>query len=710
MTRRDDLFAGPGEIRVLCRSLDWGATPLGPVEGWPAALRTAVRLCLESRSTVAVWAGPGYTLVHNEGYVPVLGPKYPGALGRPLREVWPEVLDRIEDDFDQVARHGASRRYDEALFRIRREGGDEDAYFTYSLTPIRDDDGRVVGIFNALEEITRAVLDRTRREATQAFLLRLSDALRAVRDPAALRSVAARAVGRHLRVSAAGYADVEPDGDTAFAGGEFRDRRLPHARGPLRLSDFGAFADVIRRGEELFVEDAETDPRGAGGGRDALRALRTRSGAVVPFVHEGRLVTCLYALHARPRAWSAQERLVLREVAERTFAAVERARAEDALREADRRKDHFLAMLSHELRNPLAPIKNSVYVLQHAAPGGEPARRATEIIARQVDQLAHIVDDLLDVTRISRGKVQLQRGPLELNGLVQRTVDDLRGVLDAAGLELRLRLAPRPVTIDADWNRVAQVLGNLLQNAAKFTPHGGRVTVTVEVDGPGAGAADARQAVVRVADTGAGMPPEMLAHLFEPFIQADRTLHRSAGGLGLGLALVKGLVEQHGGTVEAHSAGLGHGAEFVVRFPVLRADEASPAPAPAGGAAGSGRCRILVVEDNVDAAESLQELLRLAGHEVAVAYDGPQGVAQARALRPDVVFCDLGLPGLDGFEVARALRGDPAACGTRLVALSGYALPDDVRRAAEAGFERHVAKPATLEKLIDALVGLAPSR
>ncbi len=847
MTRRDPLFDGPGEIRALCRAVDWAATPLGPVVAWPAALRTAVRLCLDSPSTVAVWAGPECTLIHNEGYIPVLGPKHPGALGRPLRDVWPEVLDVIRDDFDHVTRHGGSRHYAEAVYRIRRGDGVEDAYFTYSLTPIRDEDGRVVGVFNALEEITRTVLDRTRRDATQAFLLELSDALRVVREPAALRTVAAGAVGRHLRLAAAGYAELEPDGDTASAGGEYEDGRLPPARGRLRLSDLGAFADVIRRGEDLFVDDLRTDPRGAGGGLDALRAVRPRSAAVVPLARDGRVVACFYALHAEPRPWSPGERVVLREVAERSWAAVERAqaehalrrseeryrnlfesidegfciievlfdgeravdyrflqvnpafelhtalrnavgrtirelvpdheehwfetygrvartgapvrfqnssgplgrdfdvyafrvgepgqarvavlfnditqrrRAEEALREADRRKDHFLAVLSHELRNPLAPMKNCVYLLQRAVPGGDQARRATEIIARQVDQLAHLVDDLLDVTRITRGKIQLQRRPLELNELVQRTVEDQRGVLDAADLEVRLRLATGPVTIEADGNRVAQVLGNLLQNAAKFTPRGGRVSVTLEVD------VASRQAVVRVADSGAGMAPEMLARLFEPFAQADRTLDRSAGGLGLGLALVRGLVEQHGGTVEARSAGLGHGAEFAVRFPLVD-DPPPPAGPPAGvpssatdgpsptgatrpgGAATGGPRRVLVIEDNADAAESMQEMLQLAGYEVAVAYDGPDGVARARTFRPDVVFCDIGLPGLDGFAVARTLRADASAAGTRLVALSGYALPDDVQRAAEAGFERHIAKPASFEKLMDVLVGPAPSR
>ena len=372
------------------------------------------------------------------------------------------------------------------------------------------------------------------------------------------------------------------------------------------------------------------------------------------------------------------------------------ARANESLGEADRRKNQFLAVLSHELRNPLAPVKNGIWILDRVPPGSDQARRAREVIGRQVDHLAHLVDDLLDVTRITRGKIQLQRRRLELNELVRRTIEDHRAVFEDAGVTVLLEAAPTMVFVDGDPHRIAQVIGNLLQNAAKFTPDGGQVTVSVAVS------PSTREGVLRVADTGSGMAPDVVARLFEPFMQADTTLDRSQGGLGLGLALVKGFVEQHGGSVEARSVGVGRGSEFTVRLPL---DVGEPGERQRERVDGAGaRRRVLVIEDVVDAADTLRAMLELAGHEVVVAYDGASGLARARELHPEFVLCDIGLPGMSGYEVARAIRADESLKDVHLVALTGYALPDDLQRAAEAGFERHLAKPASLEAL-EAILG-----
>jgi PAS domain S-box-containing protein len=378
-----------------------------------------------------------------------------------------------------------------------------------------------------------------------------------------------------------------------------------------------------------------------------------------------------------------------------------RKRMEEALREADRRKNDFLAVLSHELRNPLAPIRNSTYILERAAPGGSQAKRAIEVIDRQTGQLARLVDDLLDVTRITRNRIQLQRETIELNELVRRTMEDQRSLFEKSQVHLELHPAPRLVLVNGDWNRLAQILGNLLQNAAKFTPRGGETRIAISAD------AAEKLAVIRVSDTGAGMAPEMVSRLFQPFSQADSTLDRSKGGLGLGLALVKGLVELHGGDVTAHSAGLGKGAEFVVRLPLAIEEAAAPQP---GESVTRRRRRVLVIEDNVDAADSLREVLEFREHEVAATYNGPEGVAKAREFCPDVVLCDIGLPGMDGYDVARAFRSDEALKGAYLVALSGYALPEDLQRAQEAGFDRHLAKPPSLEKLEELLGSLSVRR
>ncbi len=361
------------------------------------------------------------------------------------------------------------------------------------------------------------------------------------------------------------------------------------------------------------------------------------------------------------------------------------------LLEADRRKDEFLATLSHELRNPLAPIKNCLYILERAPPLGEQAKRARSVIDRQVNHLSRLVDDLIDVARIAQGQMLLRLERLELCTLVRRAAEDHRSLFARADVALAVQCAPGEVWLDGDWTRLTQVVGNLLQNAAKFTPAGGAVAVTV---GPAEGA----RAAMRIKDTGAGIDPKILPRLFRPFTQAEATLDRRHGGLGLGLSLVKSLVEMHGGAVRAASEGLGRGAEFVVELPIDRASstrrhttDPQPGDAPAR--------RVLVIEDNVDAADTLAEVLQLAGHIVEVARDGAEGIEKARAFSPHVIFCDIGLPTLDGYEVARAIRADPALAKARLIALTGYASPEDIAQSKAAGFDRHLAKPPRIGQL-----------
>jgi PAS domain S-box-containing protein len=369
----------------------------------------------------------------------------------------------------------------------------------------------------------------------------------------------------------------------------------------------------------------------------------------------------------------------------------ERKRAEEALRAADRRKDEFLALLSHELRNPLAPIRNSLAILTRVPGDAERAPLALAVIDRQVTHLTRLVEDLLDVNRITRGKVQLCPGRVELRTLVQLAVEDLQTVLAASRLSITVDLGPNPLWVRADPARIKQVLGNLLDNAAKFTPPGGRVAVAVEQ------AADGCSAQVRVEDTGAGIDPEMMPRLFQPFAQANATLARTKGGLGLGLALVKGVVELHGGSVSASSKGPGRGSEFAFWLP-LEGPAPVPSPVPRAGH-GSASRRVLIVDDNEDFAVTLQIVLEAAGHEAHVVFNGADGLEAARRIRPDVILCDIGLPGMDGYQVARALRSPDVGFSGKLIAVSGYASSDDQRLAAEAGFDHHLAKPPALEVL-----------
>ncbi len=379
----------------------------------------------------------------------------------------------------------------------------------------------------------------------------------------------------------------------------------------------------------------------------------------------------------------------------RQFAVVfldvtERKQAEEELRQTDQRKTEFLAMLSHELRNPLAAVRNCLLILDRAEPGGGQARRAKAVVDRQVSQMVRLIDDLLDVTRISQGKIRLQRLRFDLAELVRRTVEDHRAIAVGEEPEIEVSIDERPYWVHGDPARVMQVVENLLQNATKFTRRDGHVRVRLEPE-------EGRQrAVIRVQDDGVGISAEMLPRLFRPFEQADITLDRTRGGLGLGLALVKGLTELHGGEVEARSEGQGAGAEFTVWLPLDEPGTAGPPPVrPA--ARGTTR-RVLVIEDNVDAADSLREILQFLGHQVEVAYTGPDGLAVARGLKPEIVLCDIGLPGMDGYDVAQAFRLDPELRHAYLVALTGYALPEDMARARAAGFDQHLAKPVSLEQ------------
>jgi PAS domain S-box-containing protein len=374
-------------------------------------------------------------------------------------------------------------------------------------------------------------------------------------------------------------------------------------------------------------------------------------------------------------------------------------RAVEALRDADRRKDEFLATLAHELRNPLAPVRNALQILKMPRVDAETVERSRDLMERQVHQLVRLVDDLLDVSRVMRGKIELRRERVELAAVVARAVETVQPLVDAQRHELGVRLPPESLLLDADPVRLCQVVGNLLTNAAKYTEPGGRIRLTAERDGD--------VAVLRVRDDGIGIAADMLPHVFELFVQADHATTKAQGGLGIGLTLVKNLVALHGGAVEAHSEGLGKGSEFVVKLPVVAqaldrdqspesGRQADQSPPPSGK-------RLLVVDDNRDAAESLAMLLRLQGHEVRVAYSGQAALEDAHSFQPDLIFLDIGMPGMDGYEVARRMRQQPGLEDVVLAALTGWGQPEDRRRTAEAGFDHHLVKPPD-PKVVEGLV------
>ena len=399
----------------------------------------------------------------------------------------------------------------------------------------------------------------------------------------------------------------------------------------------------------------------------------------------------LYRQRQELRA-TAQENARLLEESRRTM---------EALQEADRRKNEFLAMLAHELRNPLGPIRNAIAVMQATGPADPLIERQRAIIKRQAEHMTRLVADLLDVSRVTRGTLAVQHQPLELVETVRSCASDYRHGLEAAGIHVELSLPERHLLIRGDRVRLCQAIGNLIGNAGKFTPANGRITVSLREELQAGG----ERAVVTVRDTGAGIPAETLPRIWESFVQGEQDMARAQGGLGLGLALVKGIVEMHGGTVAATSDGPGKGAEFTLTLPLLP-DEEAPAELPLTAAAEmsfspeTGNRRVLVIEDNRDAAETIQELLELGGHEVRLTFSGPEGIEVARDWQPDMVLCDIGLPGMNGYEVAVKLREEPVTRDLHLVALSGYAQPEHLARGQSAGFDAHLAKPVDPEELL----------
>jgi signal transduction histidine kinase len=465
-------------------------------------------------------------------------------------------------------------------------------------------------------------------------------------------------------------------------------------------------AKVIRTGRSEYFPEIPAAVIAAVA-RDAehlkiLESLGLKSGMIVPLGARGRVLgTISLGTAGSGRRFTPDDLALAEELARRAAVAVDNARLYGEVQAADRRKDEFLATLAHELRNPLAPIRNAVELLRSIGPKDTPPSWAPDVIDRQVRQLVRLVDDLLDVSRITQGKVTLRKEPVDLATVVGLAVETSRPLMSARRQELTLEMPSTLLPLQADPARLAQVVANLLNNAAKYTPEGGRIHLGLETQG--------QEALLCVRDTGLGIAPELLPRIFDLFTQGDRSLARSEGGLGIGLTLVRTLVEMHGGTVSVRSGGPGKGSEFTVRLPL--APEAAPSPHRAARVDGPAFARrILVVDDSVDNADSLARLLGSCGHDVRTAYDGLAALAVAREFQPEFVFLDIGLPRMDGYEVARRLRAEPGFEAATLVALTGYGQEGDRRQAEEAGFDTHLVKPADLHALRALLANGRPTR
>ncbi|WP_229440529.1 ATP-binding protein [Massilia sp. BSC265] len=805
-------------MRMRIRRHDWSQTPLGPPADWPAALRTAVDMVLHSAFPMFLAWGPDLIFLYNDAYTPLLGQKHGRALGARFRDLWAEVWKDMVPLIDR-ALSGKPVYFEDMPMTVTRRGYPERATFTFSHAPLIGDDGQVAGLFCTVIETTR----RVAAERRAAFELTVSDALRPLASSEEVIATASALLGGELHAGRVVYAELdEASGRFSVPRRWARDGRKP-SRPSFSLDEFGpAVGAALRAGDIVRIHDTARDVRTIGY-RSAYIADQIGSLLAIPLVKSGRLTACLGIDCPQARHWSDDDVQLARDVAERTWAAAETARAQAALRaerdrsrhifdtiaegfavfdadwnivemnaeglrlcrvkaqdvigrnhwevfphtvdmdagrmyrevmgtrvasaaiyahtfpdgeriwtevraypmqdgsiasffrditdrklaeeklvEADRRKDEFLAMLAHELRNPLAPISAAAELLRIGRLEEARVRQSSNIIGRQVRHMTRLVDDLLDVSRVTRGLITLERSPVGMRGVVQEAVEQVKPAMDARRQRLSVHLPPSWAQVEGDKARLVQVVANVLGNATKYTPEACAIDVRAEVRAE-VGTRKGRSAlVISVRDEGIGMEPELTERVFDLFTQAERSSDRSQGGLGLGLALVRNLVELQGGSVACSSPGLGKGSTFVITLPLLANAEsgAPPAALPAVQAGAPQPLRILVVDDNVDAAETLGLLLAAHGHEVVVEHEPFRALDRARSVAPDVCLLDIGLPGIDGRELARRLRAQPETASSVLMAVTGYGQQQDREQALAAGFQHHLVKPVDFDALV----------
>jgi signal transduction histidine kinase len=547
----------PGCMEKRMRAFDWTATSIGGVAEWPQSLKSAVRLLIDCQLPMYLAWGPEFLQFYNDAYVPILGNKDADAIGRDARVTWSEIWPTIGPMWGEVL-EGKGIGADRFKLTIERYGYPEDCYFSFSYSPVPDDHGNATGVLVTFAETTNTVL----AEQRQAFQLNLSDALRDLRDPVAITELAASMLGQYLGAGRSGYGEINVTLGTVTVHTDWTDGTMTSLAGESRpLDSFGPqIIAELQGGHVLRLDDIGADPRSAPYA-DGYASIGTKSLLIIPLLKEGVLAAILYLHCAEPHHWLDRDVRIAEDVAHRTWDAAERAYAERELLEADRRKDEFLAMLAHELRNPLSPICSAAEMLKIGTSEAI-VKRASEVISRQAKHLTMLVNDLLDVSRVTKGLVELNKSDIDLSFVIDSAVEQSKPLLDSKGHALVVHNDVHRLIVNADRTRLVQAFSNLLNNAGKYTPEGGEITLSVFVEG--------NRVLVEIKDNGVGIGAELLPRVFDLFTQAQRTPDRAQGGLGIGLALVKTIVTLHGGEVVAYSSGHGAGSKFTVSLPLAR--------------------------------------------------------------------------------------------------------------------------------------------
>ena len=716
-----EVRAGDGEMASRVRAFDWSATPLGPMDSWPQSLRVAVDICLNSRFPMFVWWGPQLINIYNDAYAPMLGKRHPRALGRPARDSWDDIWTIVGAQADAVMNRRMTTWNERVKLVMERYGYTEDTWFTWSYSPIIDDGGNVAGLFCAVTEETQRVRAETERNAAAERVARLHAVTAALSGAITTEQVARVTVEQGvaaLGASAGSLLLLGEGGRTLEMAGyvgypaEIMARWLSIPMDtPLPLTD------AVRTAQPIYLRSPQERIERYPVLRDVKAREETVSSACVPLLIGDKAVGVMGLSFDHAHAFATDDREFILSLARQCAQALERARLFEAERraraEAERAsgaKDEFLAALSHELRTPLTPVLLTVSLMEsdpNLTPG---LREDLASIRRNVELESRLISDLLDLTRISKGKLQLDELEVDLHRVVRSAVDICQR---EASAKLTLDLSASRHAVRGDTTRLQQVFWNLINNAIKFTPPDG--TIVVRSENP----TDARDTIrVSVTDSGVGIDASVLPRLFNAFEQGEARAERQQAGLGLGLAISRKLAEAHGGTITAQSDGRGRGATFTVELPLVRAAdgaafildqphvEVSTRPMSSATSAAARRLSVLLVEDHEPTLRAMERLLRQIGHRVTSARSVAAATSTGANDGYDLLISDLGLPDGSGLDIIRQLRDRYAG---RAIALTGYGMESDVTASREAGFAEHLTKPVDAAALAEAIQRLVPA-